>query len=532
MTEEVIGIWPVGMLGTSFDLLMSSGFLCFSSHAGFLKALEATGARPSAFVGTSSGSLAAAFSAAGLSAEEVKRELGGQRPISLVRPSSRPWIGPMSSRGLVKKLQTVLPETFEDLEAPLAVGVYATAHDSKDKVPMLVTSGGLPEAVAASCAVPGLFRPLHLAGRGGIAIGADGTVHELPSEDTPKPQSRLRSYADGGAVDRTMYSAWAHWRPHRSALVHLVSPLPDGDFGPRDGLPRQSVKEAGSGGSGGSGGSSVGGIVRTPRAKASFFSLKDYDAQVDAAAAAAERQLEALLSLRGGGWAVDALPERSSRREALTIAAAVATSALLAPPRALAAAKPPFRLTLPPDFVKIGSTNGQDVLLMAGDFRGMIAGTGSATTIAVQRVAMAERQMAPRGEEAVAEMAARLTRLRDTQAAPSGCVSELVPSSLAFDGTTLTFEFFTPLVCAGTSLAETPADFKRHTLARAVADQDGGGLLVLWAGARASDWDAGAGEALRAAAATFGPLQGLAAALPSDSGPSVEAPTNAHHGPA
>ena len=42
--------------------------------------------------------------------------------------------------------------------------------------------------------------------------------------------------------------------------------------------------------------SSVSGIVRTLRAKASFFSLRDYDAQVDAAAQAAAMQLEGILA--------------------------------------------------------------------------------------------------------------------------------------------------------------------------------------------------------------------------------------------
>lgn len=301
------------MLSQPFDLVLSSGFLCFSSHAGFLRALEATGQAPSAYVGTSSGSLAAAFSAAGLSADEVKQELGGQRPISLVRPSSRPWAGPISSRALVAKLRTVLPQTFEELEVPLAVGVYATTRGSKDKVPMLVTSGALPEAVAASCAVPGIFRPLRLSDGGGVAIGSDGALYEL-AEDEGKSSHLHRSYADGGAIDRTMCSAWAHWRPERSALVHLVSALPEGEFGPRDGVPSisSSISSIGGigvgGGRGGDGGggcdsataASIAGIVRTPRAKASFFSLQDYDAQVDAAAAAAQGQLERLFTLRGG----------------------------------------------------------------------------------------------------------------------------------------------------------------------------------------------------------------------------------------
>ena len=531
------------MLATSFDLLMSSGFLCFSSHAGFLRALEATGERPTAFVGTSSGSLAAAFSAAGLSAEEVKQELGGQRPISLVRPSSRPWIGPISSRGLVKKLRTVLPDTFEELETPLAVGVYATARGSKEKIPMLVTSGSLPEAVAASCAVPGLFRPLHLVGSGGVAIGADGTVSALPSPDTLPPL--LRSYADGGAVDRTMHSAWSHWRPGRSALVHLVSALPDGEFGPRDGLPQPSDEAAAARG--------VLSVVRTPRAKASFFSLKDYDAQVDAAAAAAERQLDALLALRGGGWASPGRgPEkRSTRREALiqTTTAAAATTATTAvaaiaaaaasptaaslaatASAAAASAAPPIavQLTLPDDFVRVSRSGrpGSNFLLVSGNFR-----TGS--TLTVETVGPAQLRpsakvqpipatayRAPLDAAGAGALAAALVRYRD---ASSGLDATSMPAegvSLGGGGARLQFEFDTPLV-----FPPRPEDkeLSRRTLVNVIlvgADGESDGerdgepdgerdgeraptMVVLWAGAKRSEWDAGLGDAFRKAAASF-----------------------------
>jgi hypothetical protein len=154
-----------------FDLVMSSGFLCFSSHCGMLRALEASGTTPSAYVGTSSGALAAAMAAAGLSADDVARELGGQRPISLCRPAWPSASGIMSTRALLSKLRTVLPPTFAELPTPLAVGVYRVPGSNYgvpylDPSPLLVTSGDLPAAVAASCAVPRLFKPLPLTGKG------------------------------------------------------------------------------------------------------------------------------------------------------------------------------------------------------------------------------------------------------------------------------------------------------------------------------------------------------------------------------
>ena len=232
-----------------FDLLLSSGFLCFSSHCGFLTALETRGLAPSAIVGTSSGALAAAMLAAGLGADEIAKVMSAQRPFSLVRPSIMPWRGPLSTRALTRRMREVLPATFAELEQPLAVGVFRPGA----RAPLLLTEGDLPHAVVASCAVPNMFS----------AVSIDGY-----------------RYADGGAVDRTMTAAWREWRPEQEALVHLVSRLPPGDFGPRDGVADEDED--------------VLGVIRTERTGASFFSLKDFEGERAAACEVAGRQFDAL----------------------------------------------------------------------------------------------------------------------------------------------------------------------------------------------------------------------------------------------
>jgi predicted acylesterase/phospholipase RssA len=261
-----------------FDLLMSSGFLCFSSHCGMLRALEEVGMQPDAYVGTSSGALAAAMAAAGLSADEVAAQLSEQQPIRLCRPTRPTLDGFMSTRALVRKLRTVLPPTFDDLPRPCAVGVYEhqlyrdrTKSRGKRR-PVLVTSGDLPLAVAASCAVPRLFKPLPLEARG-IVPGAVGMC-DLQPRGTPT------FYADGGAVDRTFHQSWNAWRPNSQGLVHLISDLPEGKHGPRDGVHASS--------------DGVLHIVRTPRARANFFSLQDFQSQVAHAAEVARISLERL----------------------------------------------------------------------------------------------------------------------------------------------------------------------------------------------------------------------------------------------
>jgi len=166
----------------------------------------------------------------------------------------------------VRHLRTLLPPTFEELPKPLAVGVYDVASGT----PMVVTAGDLPLAVAASCAVPGIFSPLSLEGLG---YDFDGLAVELGGG---------RRYADGGKIDRSGVRGWRGWRPGRKALLHLVSELPVGEYGPRDGLKGSE--------------DDLVAIVRTGRARASLVSLGDFEAQVEAAAERAETQLVRALS--------------------------------------------------------------------------------------------------------------------------------------------------------------------------------------------------------------------------------------------
>ena len=88
---------------------------------------------------------------------------------------------------LARRMREYLPSTFDGLSVPLALGVYRAGS----REPLLLTEGDLPSAVAASCAVPKLFSP----------VAIEGT-----------------RYADGGAVDRTMTTAWQAWRPGAQAL--------------------------------------------------------------------------------------------------------------------------------------------------------------------------------------------------------------------------------------------------------------------------------------------------------------------------
>ena len=178
------------------------------------------------------GSVAPLWSA-GIPATEIVGRRSSRRPLSLVRPSGTPWRGVCSLRALIAQLRQWLPPTFAELSHPFAVGVMNAQGRG-----LLLSEGPLPEAVAASCAVPYLFMP----------VAVDGVY-----------------YADGGAVDRLGLEPWRSLRGEREQLIHLVDRSAGAETQLPAGIP----------------------VVRTPRSGASFWSLGDFLAQVEEARALA-----------------------------------------------------------------------------------------------------------------------------------------------------------------------------------------------------------------------------------------------------
>ncbi len=220
------------------DLILSSGFLAFARHVGFLQAVEERDLAVDGICGTSSGALVGALWAAGRPAAEIGQVLSARRPLAYLRPHLPVWRGAFSLRAMVARLRELLPARFESLGRPFAVGVIARGGAHR-----LVSSGPLPEAVAASCAIPWLFAP--------VRVG----------------RARL---ADGGIVDRTGVRAWRTLRPEKRVLLHLVASSRD--------LEPEPVPEGVT-------------VVETPASGARFWSLGNFDAQV---AEARQRAVAAL----------------------------------------------------------------------------------------------------------------------------------------------------------------------------------------------------------------------------------------------
>mmetsp|Transcript_20160 Transcript_20160/g.36221 ORF Transcript_20160/g.36221 Transcript_20160/m.36221 type:complete len:797 (-) Transcript_20160:1681-4071(-) len=176
-----------------FDIVLSSGFLAFAHHSGFLKAIEESGVKIGGVMGTSAGALTGSLFCAGYSADEVAAHLSKERPALMLRPSLSPWKGGiLTLSGVVERLRDLLPPTFEELKLEFAVGVVTA-----DGRHFVIDSGPLPEAVAASAAIPFVFEGVDIPGL--------------------RP---LGPFKDGGVVDRVGLKAWRNRRRAQIARVH------------------------------------------------------------------------------------------------------------------------------------------------------------------------------------------------------------------------------------------------------------------------------------------------------------------------
>ncbi|GLI64293.1 hypothetical protein VaNZ11_007477 [Volvox africanus] len=257
------------------DLVLSSGFLAFAGHAGFLQAVEELGLPVGGVMGTSAGALAGSLFCAGYTPRQVARHLSDQTPASLLRPSLAPWRGgALSLDRVVSRLKDLLPPTFEDLHREFAVGVVTS-----DGRHLLIDSGPLPEAVAASAAIPFVFQAV----------------------DVPGHVARHGPFKDGGVVDRVGLKAWrdrrraqicqsakgpsSASRPPPPCLVHVIDrSSPFSGFDDTTAMGESSIV-----------------VIKSPRSGANFFDLGSFEAHMDAASNRARPLLAAFVRCNYSG---------------------------------------------------------------------------------------------------------------------------------------------------------------------------------------------------------------------------------------
>ena len=165
------------------------------AHILMLEVFDELGIKPSYIVGTSIGAIYGAAYAAGLSAEHIRahtEEILSQR-LDLIRqlvgaraqPISRLFNFLPVRAGMldaVAVLDVVLPARMptEFAELPIPLAVVATDFHAQDAV--LLASGKLKPAVAASMALPALFAPVTVDGR---SLIDGGLVNPLPFDLLP-----------------------------------------------------------------------------------------------------------------------------------------------------------------------------------------------------------------------------------------------------------------------------------------------------------------------------------------------------------
>ena len=132
------------------------------AHVGVIQVLEEAGIRPHLVVGTSAGSMVAAFYASGRNGAQLQRLSETMEEATLTD-----WNLPLTSRGLIKGdglaryvAQVTGNKRIEDTVLPL--GIVATDLHSGQGV--LFQRGDIATAVRASSAVPAMFDPVRIAG--------------------------------------------------------------------------------------------------------------------------------------------------------------------------------------------------------------------------------------------------------------------------------------------------------------------------------------------------------------------------------
>ncbi|MBN8242269.1 patatin-like phospholipase family protein [Nitratireductor aquimarinus] len=158
--------------GPTFALALGGGGARGLSHLHVIETLDELGIKPTVIAGSSIGALMGAGFAAGMrgkdihaharailsSRTEVASRLWKARPGNFAEMMEGGFrVGQFNAERIIRAfLPPEVPETFEELEIPLKV----TATDYFGHSLVVLDQGPLVEALAASAAIPAVFRPI------------------------------------------------------------------------------------------------------------------------------------------------------------------------------------------------------------------------------------------------------------------------------------------------------------------------------------------------------------------------------------
>lgn len=184
----------------SFALALGSGGARGLAHIGIVEALDDMAVKPAAIAGTSIGALIGAAYAAGLSGREIRRHvlalahdrrdttrrLIAARAGSFADLFTGGGFGQATQLDAEKFCAQFLPQAMPADFAGLSIPLIAMASDLHARQEAALSTGPLFPALAASIAIPGLFRPVAIDGRVLVDGGATN----------PLPFDRLQDRAD------------------------------------------------------------------------------------------------------------------------------------------------------------------------------------------------------------------------------------------------------------------------------------------------------------------------------------------------
>ena len=174
-------------------LVLSGGAARGFAHIDMLRVLEREGLRPDLVVGTSAGAIIGAMLASGMSVAQIERAaerldwslLIDVDPMRVVLGGV--GLGLLPGARLERFLQAYLPAPIERF--PIAFAAVTADMRNGDVVPL--NHGDAARAVRASCAVPGVYAPVHARWR----LLADGQIVSPLPVSTARRLGALRVLA-------------------------------------------------------------------------------------------------------------------------------------------------------------------------------------------------------------------------------------------------------------------------------------------------------------------------------------------------
>jgi NTE family protein len=183
----------------TFALALGGGGARGLAHIAVIEALDEMGVKPTAIAGTSIGSLIGASYAAGMSGKDIRHHVIAfahdwsqtRRRLTTARAGNLADLlsgrfSQATQMDAEKFCEQFLPSRVPGDFAALEIPLTAMATDLHRRGEKPITSGPLRPALAASIAIPGLFRPVVIDGRVLIDGGATN----------PMPYDKLKGVAD------------------------------------------------------------------------------------------------------------------------------------------------------------------------------------------------------------------------------------------------------------------------------------------------------------------------------------------------